>query len=592
MEDKSIRDNLKSFYEPIQMPGGYSFDHVATLKRIDLYYNSHFERGQYDSQGFRKFFYNIVKPVCDIATKFIDLDTKDIILTSLHPDDEERVWLMQQDLKRWLRDNYFGEKLNWIGENYPKYGSVVLKKTAGSGGKIDGVNIQNLRFNATADTLNNSSFIYELLLMTPRQILEMPWDKKAVKELFDRGKDSQYLISECYFYNSQEGKKWKRYIKGDLFTTVKKGIYNRNVESLFNDPQAPYLSSITLYEDEIDELPYRELHWEKVPGRWLGRGQVEYLFDNQIRRNEVVNVRAKALYLNGLRIFQTRDETVGRNILTDVESGDIIRSNSEISPIDNTERNLAYFDNENNDWEKNKIEKTFTSDISRGENLPSRTPLGVANLQASMVQSYFELKRENFGLFLKKLITEDILPSFAEEANKEHILSFAGQEAEIDRLDSVISRTQVYDAAWNYAMKFGFFPSEGELANETERIRGEIKKNKGRFLNVPVSFYKNAKYLVDVIITGEQIDVGSLQRTLLTSLQILGTNPAVLQDKGLRSILFKMLEMSGISPIELDLLNQQIEQSPPQILAPQGGSVSAAPAGIANPQLVPRKQML
>ena len=48
--------NITTFFDPIEMPGGYTFNHVDTLKRIDLYYNSQFKRGDTDPAGFKKFF--------------------------------------------------------------------------------------------------------------------------------------------------------------------------------------------------------------------------------------------------------------------------------------------------------------------------------------------------------------------------------------------------------------------------------------------------------------------------------------------------------------------------------------------------------
>ena len=90
------------------MPGGYSHNIPETLKLIDLYYNSQFKTGKYDDLGFRKFFFNVVKPACDIATKFVDLDTKDIILTPESDQSEFKVWFLQKKLKQYLKNENFG----------------------------------------------------------------------------------------------------------------------------------------------------------------------------------------------------------------------------------------------------------------------------------------------------------------------------------------------------------------------------------------------------------------------------------------------------------------------------------------------------
>lgn len=571
--DKSTYKNLQSFFDPIEMPGGYAFNHVDTLKRINLYYISQFESGNKDRQGFRKFFYNITKPACDVATKFIDLDTKDIIFSSEHPDDEHRVWLMQQDFKQWSKNNNFAQRLNDIAIAYPKYGSVVLRVDKEV--ELPIVNLENLRFDTSVSSLEDSSYVYEISEMDAEDIRGMKaWDQDAIEELLARPNDGNYVIYLCYD-KTGGAKEWTLTIKADLHCTLENGKIKRAKESLINDTNRSYLPSVVLFTSEVDELPYRELHYEKIPGRWLGLGFVEYLFDNQIRRNELVNLKAKGLLYSSLKLFQTRDETIGRNILTEMNNGDILKVMSEITPIANEERNLAAFSQEEQEWDKNKVEKTFTTDISRGENLPSRTPLGVANIQATMVSSYFELKRENFGIFIRQLLLNDVIPAFQRWANKEHKLMFAGSEAEMGWLDEAIAKQLVEKDAVKYLEKTGYWPNEEEYLKAKESHKSNLKSRRGRYFSMPEGFYKNARYMIDVNLTNEQVDSGALQTTLSTMMQILGTNPAVMKDPGLRSIMFKSMELAGVSPLELNMLNEQIKNAPPSPALPQGGSMAS-----------------
>lgn len=573
-----IYDNLKTYYASVEMPGGWYFDHVETLKTIDLYYNSQFKTGAYDSRGFRKFFYNRVKPACDIASKFCDLDTKDITLYPEHGDDELRVWMMQKDLKIWLKKNDFGVLLNDIVQDYPKYGHVFIKRQ--KDGKWGKTHIQNLRYDPASDSLDTDEFFYELHRMTKRDIGAMTsWDQTKVEELFERqGEVATYDIYECYDYNSGIGKPWKFSIKAGLFTRKQSdGTLLRGTEAMLNSENEDYLPEIVLYEGQVDAPPFRELRWESVPGRRLGLGFVEYLFDNQIAENEAENLERKGLYYTALHLFQTKDPTVGSNVLTDAENGDILKTISEVLPVQTEERNLAAFNATRGRWADNTVQKTFTTEISRGENLPSRTPLGVANLQASMVASYFDLKRENLGLFLKKLFLEEIIPSFKDKSKEEHILTFMGSDSEIDKLDGAIGESLLQEKAWEYAEKTGFFPSSEEMESERQRIKGELRKRKNRHLKIPAREYENVVYFLDVNITGEQRDVGVQNQTLQTLLQIVGTNPAVLANRATRAILFKIAENGGVSPVDLNLIGEQIDQNPQEVMAmAQGGSVAGS----------------
>src|SRR3990167_6089073 len=210
----NTRDNINLFYTPVEMPGGYSFNHPETIKLIDLYYNDQFKSGKYDSRGFRKFFFNIVKPACDVATKFIDLDTKDIILISEGSGMEEKVFIMQRDLKQWLKEQKFGVLLNKIGNDYPKYGHVFIKKTKDGWKKL---NIHNLRFDPASESLETDTFFYEVLLMTIKNIKGMGWNTDKITEL-TATKSPVYLVYECYDYESSG---WTR--------TYRARAYNKEV---------------------------------------------------------------------------------------------------------------------------------------------------------------------------------------------------------------------------------------------------------------------------------------------------------------------------------------------------------------------------
>ena len=566
-------DYLSRFYSEVRMPGGYTFSHVNVLEQIERNYNSIFEKGDKDTRGFKKYFYNITKPACDIATKFIDLDTKDIILRHQLSDQEWKVWVMMHDLKGWLKKNKFGKLLNQIGMDYPKYGHVFVKKVKGKWHKL---NIQNLRFDPSSSSLESDVWFDELHEMTAREISEMGWNKKEVDGLLAT-KKAKYIIYECYEYNYEGEKKFKRTFRSGLFRYQDAGTGSivEGTEALMADRTRSFLPGIILYEDEVNNLTdiYRELKWEEVPGRRLGKGFVEYLFDNQIAENEAENLERKALHYTALHVFQTRDSTVGRNILTDVENGDILRADDPIVPIQNEERNLPAFNSTRQRWSINTVQKTFTTEISRGENLPSRTPLGVANLQASMIASYFDLKREDLGMFVADLI-EDAILEFKKDQKAAHQVILHGGATGLEKFLKAIAKLQVAEKAVNYAMGpgKGFFPSEEERKREEEKLYLQMTEKKSIDLRVPDKMYDDIKYGLDIITTGEQVDVSQAIQSMQIATQLIASNPMILQNKGTRTMIFKGLELSGLSPIDLNLMEEAVT-SEPQMAMPQGGSV-------------------
>ena len=567
---QNARRNISDYYLGVEMPGGYSFNTPETLKKVNLYYNGKFETGEKDSRGLKKFFFNIVRPACDIATKFIDLDTKDILLYSPYADQEWRVWVMQHDLRNFLRDTKFDVLLNQLVSDYPKYGHVFIKKA--NDGKWHQVKIENTRFDPSSPSLATDVWFYEVKLMTEAEIRAEKWNKEKVKTLLS-SKQGIYTIYECYDY---EGGEWYRTFKADLWNKKQGGGVIRGTEGKINDGDE-YLEGITLFSDEVEELPYRELKFYDLPGRRMGQGYVEYLFDNQVAENEAENLERKGLYHKALKLWQTQDDAVaGKNVLTDAENGDIIKAIAEIKPIQADQTDLAAFQTTRQRWAQNTVQKTFTTDITRGENLPSRTPLGVANLSAQMAVSFFEFQREKLGIFIRDLIINDILPDFKKKKRGRHSVMVMATAAGVSKFIEAVARAQVDKRALEFAegRGNGFYPIKEELDAEIERIKNELRNRRTLEVDVREAVYDDAKIYVDVNITGEQMDTGARIQTMNVALQLVSANPMLVQDPVLRTTFFKMLELSGVSPVDLNLIQESLPQQPQMQQMMQGGSVS------------------
>ena len=95
----TIRNEVKDFNETsVEVVSGYNHNQAEVLKRIELYYSSKFETGSKDSEGFRKFFYNVVHFPCQVATKNIDLDTKDFRLIPESAEAQIPTLILQKEL--------------------------------------------------------------------------------------------------------------------------------------------------------------------------------------------------------------------------------------------------------------------------------------------------------------------------------------------------------------------------------------------------------------------------------------------------------------------------------------------------------------
>jgi hypothetical protein len=554
---QKFHENLKRYRETITMPGGWNHDLVKTVKRINLYLHSQFETGQTDRFGQRKTFYNITKPACEIAAKFVDIDTKNVVLFSEGSGNESAIWLCDRDLKAWMKKNWFSRELNRFSDLFPKYGHVVSKRSKGN--LVGNVKIENLRTDPASPWLKMSSFVYELNPMNRGDLAEMrgKWDSDQIDALLNENKGQQdFLVYECYDRND-EGT-WDMTIVADLFKI--NGRNKSGTEELVNNTNelVPGYELFSSTVEDLDEV-YVEEKWDEVPGRWLGLGFAELLFDAQVRANVMAYQKAKGLELSSMQIFQTADENVGRNVLMDLENGSIVKTRSNITQINTQTIGLSEFSSEEQRWDKQVRDLTFSFDIASGEDLPSGTPLGVARISAAMVESYFGKKREKLGIFVKKILMDQVIPAFDKEMSKEHVLRLMASDSEVQKLRQAVKDYSMNRAIREYAARTGTLPSQMAIMMERARLEAVDKRRKDFSIKIPAGFYKDLKKSIDITITGEEIDVNQKQQTLMTALQVLA-NPAVMQNPGSRAAVLKALQYAGVSPVDLELIGEEAEK--------------------------------
>jgi hypothetical protein len=581
---KTINKEINDFKgKTIQVVPGLPFNQYDLIQQIFFYYNSKFTTGDTDEDGDKKYFYNIVKNPCKVFSKAIDFDTKNIRLLTSGGGDPNKTWFMERDLDYWMRDKQFGKVLNRIFKELPIFGSVVLKVVDGYPYFVD---LRNFAIDSSAEDVDCANYITEIHNFTPIQFRkaakQMGWSKEKVDETLEKFhamKDMSHI------------RIYERY--GEVAKLKENGIWEFPYERIFladvgvdEYDQAGNLTlentGVLLAEDVWEDNPYWEFHAEKMAGRWLGIGVVETLIEPQIRLNELSNLQAKASYWSALRVFQTRDSAISRNLLTDVRNGEIMNVDSEITQIDMSDRNLAYFNEEHQKWLANRDEQTFSYDVVQGERLPAGTPLGAAQIATTQTLSYFEQIQENVAMDVKELLYKVIIPTFEKENKVEHTLRLVGKD--LDKyIDMVKNDLALKEFIRMVATNPGHFPTNSDRDALLMTIEQAIKQGKEKILTVPKGFYKDVKYDVDIDITGESVDTRVRYATKFAILQAITADPSVTTDPIKRQLLLSMAEDGGLNTT--DLLGDAPKESAmqPQMPGRAGGGVSAPDLSKAIP---------
>lgn len=583
---RAEKENFRT--KSVRIAKGFLFNQYSTLQRIELYYNSQFETGEYDDDDFKKYFYNIVKKPCEIATKEIDLDTKDIII---RPENGDSLLaeIMSRKFKQWTKDEGFASDINEYAEDAPKYGSVVVKKVPKTG-KLYTLDLVNgfIITNQNAKNLNHTNIIEPHLysydeLRTAAE--ESGWDSDKVEEaitLYQGLEKPDVEVDERYgWVRESELKKDGSANKMVYTLAIVAGAEETETAS---DKEKVVEKGIVIFHEAIKTHPYREWHFSRIKKRWLGLGFVEALFDPQMARNETKYYKRKGLLWTALHLWQTDDENINKNLLLDMKDGDVIkrsRGSSELTPVAMEERNLADYNSEDIDWDQNTRDITFSQETISGEKLPSNTPATTSAILDSNIKKFFDKKREDFGLFLKELLTKDIMPMFIKDNADEHIFSISGSFKDRDYFEQLILDARLSAAFQNYIEQNRAVPSAEAWMALAETEARRLASRPSIDIRIPKDFYANFKYRLDVVITKENEDTDAQIQGRLAILNALGANPDIAINPTTRPIFLELAELYGIKNLRLPNIPRPIQQ-PQMAQAPGVGVASPAAPAVAN----------
>lgn len=589
-----IRSEIDDFlYNDIEVVPGYEFNQYETIKRAHLYLNSQFQDNSLYN-GREKIFYNISTPRKDTVVRFLDIDTKDIKIYDLDPKSTMATSLLQKELEIFMRKHNIAHKLNQLADEVVTYGSVVLKDTK------DGPVVQDLRrlfLDPTVESITDSRFITYVDYYTPSQLrakVKQGWDEEAIEKIIKEKEDQESDAPQAYEGNhmtneirstklievyTRYGEVPEKYIKGGKSEKMIQAVCIVAEPYMMgeNDNGEQEEKGEVMFKGKWNkELPFRDFHFTKTRGRWLGIGVMEALFPAQERMNELANQKRISMELSTLHLFQSADPTIVNNMLEDLQNGDVIKTKmpNAIQPIVNEERNLPAFGQESQDYVVLADRISFANDFIAGGNLPSTTPATNAVIQNNNATSVHLFKRENFAIFLSGYFNDFIIPKLVQELTTEHVLRFVGDSAELDELDQNIAGAFVREAQLQAGGAITQPLKDKLFADALSQLK---KRGNKRFLKIIQDYYKDKEFEIGVVIGNEAKDLATMANNNFTLLQTLASNPQLLNDPVSKELAFTYAESIGANIGRLEIADSKRQSQVQQQQAQQGQRIPNAP---------------
>lgn len=569
-EDNFIRGNT-------QISKYVNFSMHDTLEQIEAYANSKHISGEFDSNGREKPFFNIVTAAMNIWYRATDLDRKDIKFVPTNNSSVILAFVANVILQNWMNDNRWGQFLNDWGRALSKYGSSVPKFVKNSQGLHSSIVPWNRLIVDAVDFDANPKI--EILELTEAQlrgrIKTNGYDADAVKALCSALKARETMDKRKKDNKNDYIKLYE--IHGNLskeFLTGKKADEDEYVQQMHvisfvgtkNGRKTEY-QDFTLFAGEEEKDPYMITHLIKEDSRSLAIGAVEHAFQGQWMTNHSKKSVKDTLDISSRLVFQTADtHFVGRNILSDFESGDIFvhTLNMPLTKVENSKPDIQQWENYATSWQNLVQEITATPDALRGTTPVSGTPYSTTATLTNQANSLFELMTENKGLHIEDMMREWVIPYIKTQLKHKNQVVAILDDAGIQEIDSMYVPNEAikrFNDQAKEAILNGQVPSPYQPVQAMQALQQQnaTQGNKRYFVPDEASDATWADVFADfewdsirVEVTNEQYDKQAMLQVLNTVMTTIASNPLILQNPNAMQLFSAIMRETGaISPIQL-----------------------------------------
>lgn len=526
-----VKKNIEDFNTPIYIAGhspdekdrekdttGYKYLQRKMLRAIDFVYASKFT----NKSKKNRVYINKSKFRVLVAEKFIDMNVSHFNFIPDSGEDVNLVFYFYRRFMKFAREHYFGKLLNKVRKDYVKYGTAVIKRV---GEKIERTKLHSIMISQDAESMQDAIDSGGYVIETHR----LPgWRIKYFKDWVIEDEKKLNLFSKYTVYEQHA-----MYRESDILEDGDEDEVTLGVAFVCED-----LGGV-LFKEKEEKLPYSEVHWDKEDGRWLGVSIIEDNLDNQKAGNMIENYRLRHLMWASKKIFQRLGDSAYKDMALEMKDGQLIEFDDKgglASQLNVSNQHTAEFTAATNSWDDNSNKKAFTFETATGESLKSGTPFRSAVLMSNTVVQHFDLKRQDFGLFWKEAVMEQVIPIF-EKDSLEETLALGANESGIDFIKEAIQKA-------NYNSRILDFIASGQDF-DSEQVKKEIDEQMIKSPYYYTEFKKlvqNPKYHLELDLTRESRDTDTEMDSLQNVYQrIIEKDPADPRAENLLNYMFALV---------------------------------------------------
>lgn len=586
-----VADSYRNESGQHEVVEGLQFHMYETIREAEFFTSGHYITGDYDEHG-------DLKPFADICTRLLEnqrtaeeIDTSDLDISTDDPDYYTRAMFVSKFNQDWLAKHNMGKKINEAIETRGKYGGLLVKVLEDE----DDINLDIVDWNSFTGDVQDLQHGIKVVnhFYTPSQLIkegkDRGWDMKMVTEAIELYREDELTDSNKEKKETQGEYIHIREVTGDLPET----LLDEDADEYSYAQQIHYIAGaeirnddgeskgVTLFSAKLKQSPYYYLPYKKRGGneRLLGIGVVERAKHGQVQTNRAAQQYKRSMDFASTHVLQSASKNLkGKNVLHEMKTGAIVYHDDAkpLTGVDMSPQALQYLDSYLAQWQNIVDRATGTNAIATGagEQLPSSLTYRLGAILDQNSQSSFDLRREEFDIFLNQIYTERIIPFFIKQMRKEKQLKLKFNPEEIKQLDQDV---QVYKADQeildnyfsgvydNLPPMMKFIAMDEDRTAIMQGIDMQLKKQKNRrtITDFPDGYWDEVAEKLYVTLTNERRKKGVVLESLNNvMIQYLQYKPQLDADPEARKLFNQIVETAGLEPIDFSNTAPAQQQSP------------------------------
>jgi len=391
-----------------------------------------------------------------------------------------------------------------------------------------------------------------------------------------RKTDTPGKYIEVYRVHGSLPKSWLRDDQAKRVSEKEKYVRQMHVVAFYKSKEHGR-TGVTLYRSREYDNPFKvHLSGRKIRNRALPMGGVEELFDPQIwtnyseiRKKEMLDAASKV-------IFQTNDEGYSaRNRLKDMDNLEItvVRDGAEIKQVPNGSPNIQLFTEWADKWDIIGQTTAGATEALMGKQPSAGTPFRLELLVTQQGQGLHDYRKGQFATFIAEIYEDWIIPDIAKELSAKGAKFLATLSPdEMEYVSDCLVRSRVHKLQVERVLN-GQTWDDFEIQEFEQKVREEFARGGNKkFLEILKDDLKDAPLSVKVNVAGKQKDLAAIVDKMVNVFRQVLQNPAVLNDPKAAKVFNKLIEYSGLDPIDFGYASaakQPMQPMDPQQQLPQ-----------------------